>query len=321
MGVIEQKNAIERNEIKQFLKKHLSTVLFDKNMVEQIILLLQTKGKIFNSEIEDKSFSWSQFFLHVSSLLTNEETCKKSLIANAAAIELLILATDIVDEIVDNDDDLMKSMTLAEAITISNALLIDSLDLILKYNPHQIHEVILNIFKQLKTACNGQWLDLKLTVSNKMPSEEDYFRVIEQKSASLIKLVCSISYPSEPQLFLNIAKNIGIAGQLINDANDIFLDSKSDLIKRKATLPVIKAVEYSIENDNGWLLKKFSELEFAQEDQKLKEDIRHYIKNSGAIEYCNILSKLFLKKAIEELTKLFPTKPKEINTLINHIKG
>ena len=314
---IRQKQENQEKKIQTFLEKHLSrnNSLFNQDMLKQIIELLHTKGKIFNEQ--ENSFSWGQFYLHVCSLTFNEHTCNHSLIANAGAIELLILATDLIDEIVDDDDGFMSTMTLSEAITISNALLMDAFDLLLEHAPNNTHARFSTLFKQLKVACNGQWKDFKLVVSETIPSEEDYFQVIEQKSASLIQLVCSLANPSNPQRLSRIAMNIGIAGQLKNDANDIFIDSKTDLNHKKATLPVIKAIEFSLEKDNGLLLHKYHNL--TEGDTELKEEIRDYIRKTGAQDYCIILSKLYIKKAIEELYETFPNKQTEIERVQDYL--
>lgn len=314
MGVSQQQT--NKLDFQKFLKRHLSNSFADESMRSQIVSLLHTKGKIFSEQ--ENSFSWGQFYLHVSSLTDSEDTCNRSLIANAAAIELLILATDIVDEIVDDDDGLMETMSLAEAITISNALLIDAFHLILEHSPNNTSSIFSNLFYQLKMACSGQWNDLKLVVSDTIPTEEDYFQVIQQKSSSLIQLVCSLAHPSNPQLLTRIATNIGIAGQLKNDANDIFIDSKTDLIHKKATLPVIKALEFSLEEDDGQLLHKIRCL--SADDIQLKNEIRNYIRKTGAQDYCLILAKLYIKKAIEELYAIFPNKKTEVKKIQDYLE-
>lgn len=316
MGVkTEKTNRLK--QIRTFLTNHLSHSPYAPDLINKIFEHLNTKGKIFSNQ--ENSFSWGLFFVHVSSLTDSEDSCDRSFYAIAAAIELLILATDIVDEIIDNDNDLMKSMTLAEAVIISNTLLMDAFSLIFKHTPKDAHDALSYVFQQLKTACNGEWQDLRLVVNNDIPSEEDYFRVIRQKSASLIQLVCALAHPKQPQLLSQVAEKIGIAGQLKNDANDIFLDSKTDLIRKKATLPVIKAIEFSLETDNGLLLKKFHEL--TEQNVKVKKEIRNYIRNTGAVDYCIILSNLYIKQALDELYKIFPNKQTELQILKDYLDG
>lgn len=307
-----------KKEIQNFLAEHLSNSTFDPDIISKKFQLLHTKGKIFNHQ--ENHFSWGIFFVHIASLIDRKNSNSRSLIAIGSAIELLILATDIVDEIVDDDKDLIKTLTLAEAIILANALIMDAFDLILKHLPKNTHVAISEIFQLLKTACNGQWLDLKLTINGigTIPTEEKYFEIIQQKSASLFQLVCTLACPANPQLFSQIATNIGIAGQLKNDVKDIFTDEKSDIVHKKATLPIIKAIEYSLENDNGALIDKFRKL--TDNNIKLIEEIRNYIHKTGALDYCIILSKLFIKKALNELYHIFPNKHEELKVIEDYLK-
>lgn len=304
------------SEIQNFLTEHLSNSSFDSDIISKSFQLLHTKGKIFNHQ--ENHFSWGIFFVHITSLFDDKNISTRSIAAIGAAIELLILATDIVDEIIDDDKDLTKTMTLAEAIILANALLMDAFDLILKHMPENMHAAITKIFQHLKTACNGQWQDLKLTIEDSIPTEEKYFKIIQQKSASLIQLVCTLANPANPQLFSQIATNIGIAGQLKNDAKDIFTDAKTDIIHKKATLPIIKAIEYSLENDNGALIEKFQKL--TKNNMKLIEEIRDYIHKTGALDYCIILSKLFIKNAINELYNIFPNKRAVLKAIEDYLQ-
>lgn len=107
-----------------FLAEHFSNSSFDSDIISKSFQLLHTKGKIFNHQ--ENHFSWGIFFVHIASLFDDKNISNRSIAAIGAAIELLILATDIVDEIVDDDKDLTKTMTLAEAIILANALLMDA---------------------------------------------------------------------------------------------------------------------------------------------------------------------------------------------------
>ncbi|WP_286173413.1 class 1 isoprenoid biosynthesis enzyme [Geobacillus sp. E263] len=172
-----------------------------------------------------------------------------------------------------------------------------------------------------QNACNGQWRDLHFVISEHVPTEDDYFRIIKQKSSSLVKLVCELSNIHNQNIWGPIATDIGIAGQLKNDAKDILSDYKSDLTNKKATLPFIKAVEYSIEKDNGWLLKKLHQLKINDHNSLLKQEIKNYIRKTGAIDYCFILSKVYMNKALEQLTAYFPEKQVQVNRLKSYLES
>jgi competence protein ComQ len=315
-------NIVGRSEIKTFLQNHLSTnCMLEQEIIQYIFHMLHRKGKIFNND--GTYFSWGEFYAYVSSFHFDEDTCSQSVITHAAAIELLILATDIFDEISDHDqsDEIISQLSIGEAVTIANAIMMEAFRLILHNSKTDVYEKFAIIIHELQNACNGQWRDLHFVISEHVPTEDDYFRIIKQKSSSLVKLVCELSNIHNQNIWGPIATDIGIAGQLKNDAKDILSDYKSDLTNKKATLPFIKAVEYSFEKDNGWLLKKLHQLKINDHNSLLKQEIKNYIRKTGAIDYCFILSKVYMNKALEQLTAYFPEKQVQVNRLKSYLES
>jgi competence protein ComQ len=315
-------NIVGRSEIKTFLQHHLSTnCMLEKEIIQYIFNMLHSKGKLFNHS--ETYFSWGEFYAYVSSLNFNEDTCIESVIAHAAAIELLILATDIFDEISDHDqnDEIISQLSIGEAITIANAIMMEAFRLILHNSKTDVYKKFAIIIHELQDACNGQWRDLHFVISEHVPTEEEYFHLIKQKSSALVKLVCELSNIHNQNIWKAIATDIGIAGQLKNDAKDVLSDYKSDLMNKKATLPIIKAIEYSFEKDNGWLLKKLNQLNRNDHNLVLKQEIRDYIRQTGAIDYCFILSKVYMNKALKQLASYFPEKQVQVNRLKSYLES
>lgn len=289
--------------------------MLEQEIIQYIFHMLHRKGKIFNND--ETYFSWGEFYVYVSSFHFDEDTCTQSVITHAAAIELLILATDIFDEISDHDqsDEIISQLSIGEAVTIANVIMMEAFRLILHNSKTDVYQKFAIIIHELQNACNGQWRDLHFVISEHVPTEEEYFHLIKQKSASLVKLVCELSDIHNQNIWGSIATDIGIAGQLKNDAKDILSDHKSDLINKKATLPLIKAIEYSFEKDGGWLLKKLRQLNTNDHNPVLKRKIKNYIRKTGAIDYCFILSKVYMNKALDQLTAYFPEKQVQVNRL------
>lgn len=101
----------------------------------------------------------------------------------------------------------------------------------------------------------------------------------------------------------------------------LFQRTKSDLIHKKATLPLIKAIEYSSKKDNGWLIKKLHQLETTDDNSALILEIRNYIRKTGAIDYCFILSKIYMNKALEQIATHFPEKQIQIQRLKRYLES
>ncbi|MEK4223099.1 hypothetical protein N1I86_14260 [Bacillus sp. FSL W8-0116] len=95
-------NIVRRSAIKTFFQNHLSTnCMLEQEIIQYIFHMLLRKGKIFNND--ETYYSWGEFYAYVSSFHFDKDTCTQSVITHAAAIELLVLATDIFDDISDHD--------------------------------------------------------------------------------------------------------------------------------------------------------------------------------------------------------------------------
>ncbi|MCM3410011.1 polyprenyl synthetase family protein [Metabacillus litoralis] len=301
--------------IRSFLQDYLPKSGLDPEMQHFTIELLNDKGKIYSDS--ENRFTWGEFSFYVYSLMENE----KNLIIQtgiAAGIELLILATDIIDDLVDRDQKgaFHKILSEPNALTLSNALLMESFHLFLTYSGDEQIKKLSIIIHSLQNSCNGQWRDLSFIVGDNIPTEEQYFQLIEQKSVSLIFLIFGLCHAEQDPILQELASCIGYSGQLKNDARDILSDNSNDLIHKKATLPLIKAIEYSMEKDQGLLLHKLKQLDTNKVDLELMCELRDYIRNTGAVDYCLILAKLYINQAKVILNQCFPDKKEYTEKII-----
>ncbi|MGG0337196.1 polyprenyl synthetase family protein [Priestia aryabhattai] len=293
--------------IQQFLLKYFDESDLEVEMQKYILELLHKKGKIF-SDIES-TFTWGEFSFNVCSLLNTDQTLTEK-IGIASAIELLILSSDIIDDLVDYDQKgiFRKILPDSKALTLSNALLMESFHLLVAYSRSEAVNNLSVVIRCLKTACIGQWRDLSFIAGNINANEEIYFQLVKQKSVSFIQLIFGLNEVKKDPILENISTYIGFSGQLKNDARDILSASSNDLKQQKATLPLIKAIEYSIEKDNGLLLRKLKELECDQFNQQLICEIQTYIMKTGSIDYCLVLAKFYINQAKSLLNQRFPHK-------------
>ncbi|WP_257211126.1 hypothetical protein [Anoxybacillus flavithermus] len=93
--------------------------------------------------------------------------------------------------------------------------------------------------------------------------------------------------------------------------------TKNDLICKKATLPLIKALEYSLMHDNGWLLNNLNCPNFIDHITL----IRNYIQKTGALDYCFVLSDIYMKRAIKQVKIRFPEKQEAIYELKTYLES
>ncbi|MBE2912991.1 heptaprenyl diphosphate synthase [Anoxybacillus flavithermus] len=306
---------IGRREMQSFMLHYLDEYsLIQKEICERIQFLLHSPGKLFH---EHTRFCWGEFYTYIAKFHNHVQT--EMVIPYAVAIEFLILATDLFDDIADEEknNNVREHASMGEMITIANTLFVEAIHLIALHTPRNLKREICRMMKELKEACNGQWSDLHFTIDTSVPTEEQYFKLISQKSSSLTRLVCQLGAGSLAYKWYDIATYIGISGQLRNDAKDILCDQKNDLTCKKATLPLIKALEYSLMHDNGWLLNKLNCPNFTDHISL----IRNYIQKTGALDYCFVLSDIYMKRAIKQVEICFPTKQEAIYELKTYLES
>lgn len=310
---IKRVNMDIQSSIQLFIKEFLSTSELNEEMQHATLNLLHLDGKIFNKHTY---FTWGEFSYHVFSLLVEEKQIDK--IEHAAAIELLILSTDIIDDIIDDDisAETLNTLSKPHALMLSNALLIKSVYLLVKNSISNPIESFIKINKNLLNANNGQWRDHSFTIDTTTATEENYFGLIKKKSCSLIQLIFELYDLKEDTVLKEISTYIGYSGQIKNDVRDIFSIFKSDIAHKKATLPIIKALEYSREKDGGILAKMFKQIEENYPSSEIINEIKIYIEKSGAIDYCLILEKMYINKTKILLNQHFSNRKIQVANLI-----
>ncbi len=125
-------------------------------------------------------------------------------------------------------------------------------------------------------------------------NEETYFRIISDKTASLITACCELGAAStskdknEIQLMSDFGENIGIAFQLRDDLLDYIGKKKimgkssgSDLKEKKFTLPLIHSLNNSSKKEAKEIMSVVKNGSF----QKSRSIVMDFIKEHNGIEY------------------------------------
>lgn len=191
-------------------------------------------------------------------------------ISAALAIECLLCAFDILDDIEDEDiTPTLQTLGPARALNVATALLmLAQRSLCAPSAPQQSQRWRLwnTLIENGLLACGGQHQDL---VAEQQPIEhfraEDALMIAEAKSGSLMRLTCllgalSVEAPEEIcNLIAEMGMALGMAHQLDNDAHDLSAalpplttaeespaqlpPVKSDLRRGKKTLPIVLAAQ------------------------------------------------------------------------------
>jgi len=214
----------------------------------------------------------------------------------AAAVELFILATDIIDDLQDQDvaDYVWMKVPQPEALHTAVSLLTLSQQALLSSTAHADRALMLAqmMNEQLLHAANGQMSD----IMNEADSEESYLSIVKQKSAAIMVFACmaGVMLAGKPwnDTVAKYATEMGIAAQIRNDLRDLTRwDEKSDFLKRKRTLLTLFLIESDLGEDR-WIADYF-ENRIAYEDIKEKHaSFEAVCERTGTLLYGAVMARL-----------------------------
>ena len=223
-----------------------------------------------------------------------------------AAVETMILALDIFDDLQDQDatDKPWCSSGQAISMNIATGILMLSLKMMEDSSFDRKWDAIRYINHQVLKAVQGQHLDLQ----QKMQNEEDYVKMAHDKSGSLMACAClvgvALATPDYHDAVKEYATNFGIAAQIQNDIQDVLRgDMKNDLLYKKQTLPILKLLEENHEQAN--LARDYykGKVEpYFMYENKIK--LLDWIRSSSSITYVQVLKRVYQRKAIQQIEEL-----------------
>ena len=228
----------------------------------------------------------------------------------AAALQLLMAAGDVFDDIEDADssESLSARYGSAVATNVATTLLILAEKSIARLKIRDVEDyIIVRIMDAVNsfytTACAGQHLDLSLT-SKMFVSEDMYLRVASMKSASQIECACYIGAllaNANQELidtFAIFGHNLGMASQITNDIQGT--TQGSDIVKHKMTLPVI----YALTQADGEARNQL-ELTLGKQSESVTDptQIRDLLFRIGAVHYATLKMEFYKQRAWDSLSK------------------
>jgi len=293
---------------------------YNKFLVESLNSKVSLINKVLRYVIKLKGKQFRPMLCILSSRLVgvpNEIT-----FLSASTVEILHVATLLHDDVID-DSHLRRGWPTVNAIWKSKlAILIGdymfsrSLNNISKLNDFEHIKILSNISQQLS---EGEILQIENSI-NKNMSEEIYFKMITDKTASLISASCKLGYISiskdnRKKNIEKFGKYLGIAYQLKDDLFDVLgkLDdtgkpSQLDLKKNILTLPYIHVINKLSGRKKNSIIRS---LRYHAKKNNLKE-VSNLISEYGGIEFTKNKIEEFSSKAYEEISCFDDSKYKDL---------
>lgn len=273
-------------------------------------LLLQIMGRDGRVLAPTGLAKWPAFVIEVCRALGGDPAAA---VGAAAAVEFVLAAADIVDDLVDREwdegfarADRALNATLALG-ALAHRCIADQLPLLGAHRAPQLHDLVST---GLIRACSGEDLDLLLE-TDPLPSEEQVREMTARKSGTLVAMACKLgaAIATEDQSILNLVETfgqrIGFVAQLLNDIGGVkpgMPAEASDLRRRKKTLPIAFALRCAQEEGIAGLLRWSESTELVDDSEQ--EDLTRLIDTLGALHYTWIVADAYRREALDALEEL-----------------
>jgi octaprenyl-diphosphate synthase len=301
MKVTEQiKNPIYE-EMERFEKK------FTDSMSSNVSLL----NRITHFIVNRKGKQMRPMFVFLTAKLLGDGAITERTYRGASVIELIHTATLVHDDVVDDSNQRRGFFSINAlwknkiAVLVGDYLLSKGLLLCINNEDFDLLKIISVAVKEMS---EGELLQIE-KARNLDITEDIYFEIIRQKTATLLAACCAMGAQSVSQDKDTVEKMrsfgtlLGMAFQIKDDLFDygetkIGKPTGIDIKEQKMTLPLIYAINNVSKKDRNWLIhsvKKYNT------DKKRVKKVIEFVKDSGGLEYAQKKMEAFQKDALDIL--------------------
>ena len=291
-------------EIKRPINEEMK--LFEQKFYESMQSKVALLDKVTRFIVTTKGKQMRPMFVFLCAKLignVNEKTYR-----GASMIELIHTATLVHDDVVDESFKRRNFFSINALWKNKIAVLVGDFLLskaVLLSTDHKDYDLLSVISRTIREMSEGELLQLEK--ARKLDITEDvYYEIIRQKTATLIAACCEIGALSN-DADENLAKKMmqfgtytGMAFQIKDDLFD-YLSSNVigkpvgiDIKEQKMTLPLIHTLKIASETERKYF---FNTIKRYNNDQKRVKELIAFVKSSGGLDYAIQVMKDFQQKA------------------------
>ena len=301
MKIVEQIKQPIAYEMELFEQK------FQLSMASKVALLNRITHYIVNRKGKQMR---PMFVFLVAKMISRGEVSERTY-RGASVIELIHTATLVHDDVVDDSNRRRGFFSINAlwknkiAVLVGDYLLSKGLLLSIDNNDFDLLKIISIAVREMS---EGELLQIekarKLDIT-----EEVYYEIIRQKTATLIAACCSLGAASvkpdspEVETLRRFGELIGMAFQIKDDLFDysdgqIGKPTGIDIKEQKMTLPLIHVLNNCKKKDKNWLINSIKN---HNKDKKRVKDVIAFVKTNGGLEYAESKMKTFQAEALKIL--------------------
>ena len=240
----------------------------------------------------------------------------------ATFIELLHSATLIHDDVVDDAAERRGFASINAmyknkiAVLAGDYLLSKGMMIALENRDYQMLDMI---SETVRNMSEGEIFQLEKAKRFDI-SEDDYYQIIEKKTAALIASCCAIgavstgATPEQEQIMRQFGINAGTAFQIRDDIFDYQPDNHSgkgygnDIREHKMTLPLINLLKSSSAIERALIINK---IRLSGKRKNTIDDIIKKANEKNSLKYCEEKMNLFAQQAENQLERIENSDSKE----------
>ncbi len=302
MKVVEQIKAPIRDEMELFEKK------FNEAMSSKVPLINRIAYYIVNR----KGKQMRPMFVFLVAKMISRGSVNDRTYRGASVIELIHTATLVHDDVVDDSNRRRGFFSINAlwknkiAVLVGDYLLSKGLLLSIDNGDFDLLQIISVAVREMS---EGELLQIEK--ARRLDITEDvYYEIIRQKTATLIAACCSLGACSvKPdseavEQMRKFGEYIGMAFQIKDDLFDygemrIGKPTGIDIKEQKMTLPLIHVLNHCSKEDRRWLINSVKN---HNKNKKRVNQVIQFVKDKGGLEYAEAKMKEYQHKAMNLLS-------------------
>lgn len=320
MKIISKIKLPVEQEMELFEKK------FTQSMSSQVALL----NRITHFIVNRKGKQMRPMFVFLVAKMVSDGKVNERTYRGASVIELIHTATLVHDDVVDDSNRRRGFFSINAlwknkiAVLVGDYLLSKGLLLSIDNNDFDLLKIISVAVREMS---EGELLQIEK--ARRLDITEDiYYEIIRQKTATLIAACCSLGAASvrpdsvEVEKMRHFGELIGMAFQIKDDLFDygnerIGKPTGIDIKEQKMTLPLIYVLNHVSAKEKAWLINSVKK---HNKDKKRVKEVITFVKDNGGLEYAVAKMKEFQKKALT-LLEDYPDSPykESLTLMVNYV--
>ncbi|WP_281540986.1 polyprenyl synthetase family protein [Maribacter aestuarii] len=284
---------------------------FRDSMTSKVALLNRITYYIVNR----KGKQMRPMFVFLTAKLLNDGEVNERTYRGASVIELIHTATLVHDDVVDESNKRRGFFSINAlwknkiAVLVGDYLLSKGLLLSIDNGDFDLLRIISVAVREMS---EGELLQIEK--ARRLDITEDvYYDIIRQKTATLIAACCSLGAcsvkPESPEVetFRKFGELCGMAFQIKDDLFDygnqrIGKPTGIDIKEQKMTLPLIYALNHCSKKEKSWVINSVKN---HNKDKKRVKEVIEFVKDKGGLDYA-VAKMLEYKDTALELLKNYP---------------